>query len=330
MKYNILLLKETKANEQRVALIPSDISILTQSGHHVFVEHGAGDAAGFSDQKYMKAGALIRHNENANINSYKSLFHGIDIVVRAKRPSRDREILENKALQSAMVMVGALDPFEFTSPHIQEYADAGITVHSIDQLDLRPDDPMNVLSAMSDIAGKLAFIDAMDKSTSDVKRVTLVGYGRVNKSAFKEAFRRGLEVTVMLRNKNEAQEILNSGAKTVLIDKHADLKETQQLIEDNILNADIVITSARSANRPAPLLLPKSTLNKLNQGTVVVDMALSEGGNVEGSAHDTTLTLGNGVIVTNVSGYPKALPHESSKLWSRATLLFLKALLGIS
>ena len=65
----------------------------------------------------------------------------------------------------------------------------------------------------------------------------------------------------------------------------------------------------------------------MNKGSVIVDMALSEGGNVEGSEHDKTLILGNGIIVTNTSGYPKALPHDASRLWSAASLLFIHKLL---
>ena len=71
-----------------------------------------------------------------------------------------------------------------------------------------------------------------------------------------------------------------------------------------------------------------STLNKMQQGSVVIDMAIAEGGNVENSEHDKTLILGNNVIVSNTSGYPKVKPHQSSILWSQATLLFIELLLS--
>ena len=106
------------------------------------------------------------------------------------------------------------------------------------------------------------------------------------------------------------------------------LAQQQQIVKNALLTADVVITSARKANQLAPLLIPKTTLQLMQAGSVLVDMALSEGGNVEGSKHDTTLTLGNNVIVTNVSGCPKIMPHESSILWSAATMLFILSLTG--
>ena len=90
--------------------------------------------------------------------------------------------------------------------------------------------------------------------------------------------------------------------------------------------ADIVITSARAANQRAPLLISAATLNQMKAGAVIVDMALSEGGNVEGSHHDETHVLGNGVIMTNVSSYSKQVPHEASILWSQETRLFLESI----
>jgi NAD(P) transhydrogenase subunit alpha len=85
--------------------------------------------------------------------------------------------------------------------------------------------------------------------------------------------------------------------------------------DSHVVDADIVITSARRSNTLAPVLIPTSTLHAMRAGAVVIDLALTEGGNVEGSQHDTTLTIGS-VIVRNTSGYPKAMPREASMLWS--------------
>ncbi len=74
-------------------------------------------------------------------------------------------------------------------------------------------------------------------------------------------------------------------------------------------------------------MIPKQTLLEMKKGSVIVDLALSEGGNVEGSEHDATRILGNDIKVTNTSGYPKAVPREASQLWSRASLLFIGLLI---
>src|SRR5579871_4263882 len=92
---NILLTKETRAGETRVALVPKDIRVLVKKGHHIFVEHDAGKAAGFSDQDYHDAGATIRHLDGDDRHAYQQYFANIDMVVRAKRPDRKREMLEN-------------------------------------------------------------------------------------------------------------------------------------------------------------------------------------------------------------------------------------------
>jgi NAD/NADP transhydrogenase alpha subunit len=146
--------------------------------------------------------------------------------------------------------------------------------------------------------------------------VIIIGFGVVGHAAFEEAISKNLPIVVILSNSTKAQEILKRGANVLLLNKNDDLKQQQIIIKNALLDADIVISSARSANQLAPLLIPLETLKQMKKGSVIVDMALSEGGNVEGSEHDSTRILGNGIIVTNTSGYPKAVPHESSKLFA--------------
>ena len=106
------------------------------------------------------------------------------------------------------------------------------------------------------------------------------------------------------------------------------MQEQQQQIGQIISDADIVITSVRKSGQQAPLLIPKTTLDVMKSGAVIVDMAISEGGNVYGSKHDETIRTERDVLVTNVSGYPKIMPHEASALWSRASLHFILKLAG--
>ncbi|MCF6764820.1 hypothetical protein L3V82_03465 [Thiotrichales bacterium 19S3-7] len=326
MEKNILLVKETKAGEKRVALIPSDVAELIRLGYQVFVEHDAGKAAGFEDNDYQKNGAVIRYLDNIDASAYQKLFETIDIVIRAKRADRNREILENRVLRSGSIMIGALDPLERNSSHIDEYHKAGICAYSIDQLELPAEHPMNILSAMSKIAGRLALLDAIQKHKLKANNVVIIGAGTVGFAALEEAIKQNLNTTVLVTNPDQKIKAQKLGAKTVFFDKEANLADQQKLIKEVVADADIVISGARKANQKAPILLPSTTLNEMKQGAVIVDMALSEGGNVEGSAHDETIKLSNGVMITNVSGYPKAMPHESSKLWSSATFEFILAL----
>lgn len=325
-KQQLLICKETRANEQRVSLIPKDIKVLINSGFVVYIENNAGVNAGYSNDDYLNVGASIRKLPSETIEGYQALFQDIDIIVRAKRPETKRETLENKSIQAGTIMIGALDPLEKNSTHIKEYRQANITAYSIDQLQLDSNDPMNILAAMGKLTGMLALQDAIEHCKKEINNIVLIGYGQVGRSAFKEATQQQLATTVILSNAKHADEISSQGGNAILLKRQGALSEQQRIIKEIVQDADIVICSARAPKQTAPLLLPADTLMSMHPRSVVLDMAIAEGGNVEGSEHDKTLTLGNEVLVRNVSGYPKALPHETSIAWSRATLAFIKNL----
>ena len=197
---NILLVKETRAGEKRVALVPEDVKKLISLGHEVVIENDAGVAAGFSNDEYQQAGAEIRTLANENSDGFTQLFKDTDIIVRAKRPNREREIAENKAMRSGMKMIGALDPLEKNSPHMDEYKAAGVEAISIDQLDLTADDPRNILTSMSKIAGRLALKYALEKCQCEAKKAVIIGYGIVGLASFEEAIEYNLQATVILSN----------------------------------------------------------------------------------------------------------------------------------
>ncbi len=324
---NCLIPKETRAGETRVALIPSDAALLIQRGVQVFLEHDAGVQAGFTDHDYERLGVRIRFLQDESLTSYAALFEDINLIVRVKRAAVERERLEIRVMQPGTVMMGALDPLESNSSHRHDYQSAGLIPLSIDQLDLPVNDPMNVLAAMSRIAGRLAMIDAVEKCQRPIHKVVILGYGVIGQAAFAEARQQGLSITVMLSNAQAAAEIIAQGGHVVLLAKQDALAQQQMMVCDTLLDADVVISSARHANQQAPLLIPETTLACMQPGSVIVDMALSEGGNVAGSEHDATVSLGNGVLVTNVSGYPKAAPHLASQWWSSASRHFLCHLL---
>ena len=320
---NILLVKESREGEKRVGLVPDDVKLLIEDGHKIFVEHGAGDQIGFNDDAYIKVGAEIRCFK-PYIEAAKDFFKDIDFIVRVKRPNRKREIIENKTIVSGTAMVGALDKFETETGHVNEYREQGIIGYSIDQLKVLEDDPMNILTSMSEIAGRLALKDAVRKYNGTPKKAVIIGYGIAGKAAFKEAVRQDLETTVILRNEDLLSEIEKNGGHVVLQKRSLTIAQQRNIIADSIVNADIIVTSARKSGEKAPVLITGNMLEQMNTGTVIVDLAMSEGGNVEGSLHDKALVLGNGIIVANVSGYPKDEPLNASLSWSRANLFFIR------
>ncbi|MDF1655476.1 MAG: alanine dehydrogenase [Coxiellaceae bacterium] len=324
--YKVFLSKESRAGEQRVALVPQHVKQLVTSGNQVVVEQGAGVGAGYSDQDYQLAGASLVHIEQDSVASFKDAFKDIDIIIRAKRPNAARESLELKAVSAGTTMVGALDPLESHSDHIAQYHAAGLKAYSIDQLALPADDPMNILAAMSRLAGQLSLKDAMQKCQLAVKTVVIIGFGEAGRSAFHEAKQQGLQANVIVGNQLSADRVRAAGGNAVIVDRTLPLKQQQLQISAVASTAEIVITTARKSGQKAPLLIPESTLANMQSGAVVVDLAISEGGNVEGSQHDKTIEHARGVLITNVSGYPKVVPGQASELWSQASLAFIQQL----
>lgn len=327
MTHSIFLAKESRAGEQRVALVPADVAVLSEKGHSVFIESGAGSAAGFGDKDYQSAGAKVIKIPAHSLNNLSDAFKNITMVVRAKRPDREREKLESKAFQPGTILIGALDPFESDSNHIAEYHTAGIKAYSIDQEQLPADDPANLLANMSRLAGKLALEDAISKAQIPVKKVVVIGYGTAGKAALQQALSLSFSASVIVGNEKKANDLEVEGINTHVVDLSLSLQEQQLKILSTIKEADIVITTARKSGQLAPLLIPKSSLDQMKPHAVIVDMAISEGGNVFGSKHDATIKTDRNVFITNVSGYPKVMPYEASILWSRSTLDFILRLI---
>lgn len=139
--------------------------------------------------------------------------------------------------------------------------------------------------------------------------------------------KRNLPHTIITSDIAKAEFLSLQGINNVVVERHLSLEIRQDKIYQVIKDADIIITTASTAWIVAPMLIPESTLLKLKNGTILVDLAVAEGGNVFGSRHDATVTLKNNVKIINVSGYPKELPIESSRSWSIASSYFLHLLL---
>ncbi|KTD63569.1 NAD(P) transhydrogenase subunit alpha [Legionella santicrucis] len=327
MQPKIFLVKESRHNEKRVALIPSDVARLINLGIMVFVEDSAGVWAGYSNTDYILAGANIRHINYDQVDSYRQALSDIDIIVRVKRPDRTRERIENSVIKPYTKMVGLLDILERDSEHIAEYQRAKIEYYSLDQFLFPANTPMDSLKDMSRIAGRLALNHAMEIFNASVQHVAIIGSGEAGTAASQECVKRNIPHTMITSDVSKSKFFSLQGIHNVVVERHLSLKMRQDKIYQVIKDADIVITAASTAWIAAPMLIPESTLLKLKNGTIIVDLAVSDGGNVFGSRHDATVTLKNNVKIINVSGYPKELPIESSRSWSIASSYFLHLLL---
>lgn len=310
---NILVLKESRAGETRVALVVDDVALLLRNRNceAVLVESGAGVQAGFTDKQYEAVGATIVDSPT-NVDDCGRLFDRADVVVRCKRPSAERQQqIERGAFRrrqrGGMHLVAVIDVLAKDAvDDVRELNDVGVQVHSIDQLDaLTHDDPMNLLAAMSRIAGRLALQDAINEfvERSNARRspnkLAIIGFGVCGESSFLEAkalSTRFDSITVICSKHRPVSTDVN--CKVVELDKSKPIDQQQQIVFEEIEkaglvlilclvvggtinNIDIVITCARNNNQRAPLLIPLHSLKRMTPGTVVIDMALTEGGKIK-------------------------------------------------
>lgn len=327
MRSKIFLLRESGNNEKRVALIPCDVAKLISYGAIVYVEDSAGLGAGYNNEDYISVGASIRQINYDQIESYRQAFSDIDIIVRVKRPNRKREKIENSVIKPHTRMVGLLDILEKGAEHISEYEQAKIVYYSLDQFIFPPDTPMDSLKQMSRIAGKLALKHAIHTFAAPVTQVSIIGGSEAGTAASQECIRLNIPHIVITSDLSKSYRFRSRGVHSEVINRDLPLEVRQDKIYQVIKASDIIITTASVAWIIAPILIPESTLKKLKGGTVIVDLAASDGGNVFGSKHDEIITLPNNVKIINVSGYPKEVPIEASRFLSNASCYFLHLLL---
>ena len=322
VKQTILLMKETRAGEQRVGLIPQDVQALVGQGHRVWVESLSGIGCGYQDTEYEKVGATIIKNPWS-----RSMIAEVTWVVRVKRPSVEQEQREMNFFPAGIKMVGALDHMDPNSTHCKEYKKQGIQAYSFDAAPLPKAHPMNILTSMSDIAGRLSFFDALHQhGEKNAASVLIIGFGVAGQAAMRAARSKGFTVTVMTRSQQAQLSIEAQGGQWVLLDPNLSLSAHRRLIAEHLNHSNIIISSARQTNQKAPVLVTSSTLLALQHAPVLVDLASTQGGNIEESAPDQVIELANGVKIINQSGYPKQEPEIASDYWSRASRFFIEAM----
>ena len=302
---HILVLKETRKDESRVALTPKVVSSLVSKHYKIRVESRAGVNAGFTDSAYVKAGAEI-----FTFTSEK--FPPNTLILRVKRAHQERERLENNLFQENVFVMGFLSPFE-EGEHVDLWQAAGIMAFSLDLFKkLSIEDPKNMQAAMSRVAGRLAFHDARKryKGQSPVK-LTILGAGPAAFSAAFEARKYDVPVQVFGRQEGYRAELESAGIIYYVLPAYDQAKFIRSYLSEEA----IVITAARTPGQKAPVLIDEDTLRLLPKGAVVVDLVVSQGGNVLGSKRDQVI-IKNGVSIVNNSAYPKAEPREASEAYA--------------
>ncbi|WP_374209433.1 Re/Si-specific NAD(P)(+) transhydrogenase subunit alpha [Klenkia sp. PcliD-1-E] len=320
--------RESRAGERLVAATPQTAGRIAKLGYQVVVEAGAGELAGYPDPDYAAAGARVAGPDQV---------WAADVVVKVGAPSED----EVGRLRPGAVLVAMLAPAR--SPDlVDRLYRAGVTALAVDAVPrISRAQSMDVLSSMANVAGYRAVVEAAHEFgrmfTGQVTaagkmppaRVFVVGAGVAGLAAIGAASAMGAVVRAFDVRPEVAEQVESMGATFVTVDMEREVSAdgyakvmtaqqqaaTAALYDAEARAADVVITTALIPGRPAPRLITAETVAGMRSGSVVVDMAAANGGNVAATEADRRVVTGNGVVVLGWTDLPGRLAAQTSQLY---------------
>jgi len=348
----VAVVKERRAFERRVAASPDTVKHMVGLGLEVAVETGAGDGACFVDAAYQAAGATIAPDEATALG-------GADVVLKVQRPLLDGkggQLNELKLIKKGAALIGLLSPLEHAAD-VQAYAKAGIAAMAMELVPrITRAQSMDVLSSQANLAGYKAVLDAaaafgrafpmMMTAAGTIKaaRVLVMGAGVAGLQAIATARRLGAVVSATDVRAAAKEQVESLGASFLMVDEEAakgaetaggyaremgaDYQRRQQeLVTEALKRIDIVICTALIPGRKAPILLTAEMLGVMAPGSVVADIAVESGGNIEGSKAEETVTTANGVKIVGYANAPAHIAVDASLLYARNLQAFLALLI---
>ncbi len=318
--------REIKNNEFRVAITPAGVHDLASHGHDVLIETGAGAGSGITDEEYLAAGAQITSDPAA-------VWAEADLLLKVKEPIES----EYRHFRDSLLI--------FTYLHLaaepvltRALVDAGVTAFAYETVQL-PNRSLPLLAPMSEVAGRLAPIvgaNAMLKPAGGpgllmpgvpgtrAAAVTVLGGGVAGTNAISVAVGLGAAVTVLDTNLVRLQELdaLYAGRISTIASSGLE-------IERAVLSADLVIGSVLVPGARAPRLVSNELVSRMKPGSVLVDIAVDQGGCFEDSrptTHADPTFVVHGSLFYCVANMPGAVPHTSTHALTNATLPFVRAL----
>ncbi|QQV76908.1 NAD(P) transhydrogenase subunit alpha [Sphingomonas aliaeris] len=337
----IAVLKEQATGENRVAATPETVKKFIALGATLAVEAGAGEAASFADADYAAAGATL--------GSRAETLTGADIILAVSSP--DPASIGGAA--PGAWLAASLNPFADPA-RIQGYADAGVEALAMEFMPrITRAQSMDILSSQSNLAGYKAVLDAAAEygrafpmmmtaaGTVSAARVFVMGVGVAGLQAIATARRLGAQVSATDVRSATKEQIMSLGAKPIFVENVKGIEgegaggyagemspEYQaaqaELVSGHIAKQDIVITTALIPGRPAPRLISAAQVASMRPGSVIVDLAVEAGGNVEGAVAGEVVTV-NGVKIVGHRNVAGRLAADASALFSRNLFNFLSA-----
>ncbi len=328
-------------NENRVALLPGEVKTIKGMNANVWLESDAGMQAFESNDKYKEAGAEIKDRNE--------ILQNVDIVFQINPLSKE----DMDAIPSGKVIMSCLSPLA-NHDLIRHARDKGLTTFSMDYVPRTTRaQAMDVLSSMASVAGYKAVLKAADAlphffpmyitAAGSIKpsKVLILGAGVAGLQAIATARKLGAVVEAFDVRSAVKEEVMSLGAKFVEVegateDKAAggyaveqteEFKQKQaETIQDHAKKSDIVICTAQIPGRKAPVLIKKETVEAMKDGSVIVDLAASTGGNCELTENDTAVVKHNVTIIGD-SNLPSSMAVDASFMYGKNMINFLKLII---
>jgi H+-translocating NAD(P) transhydrogenase subunit alpha len=340
----IAIPKEIAAGEPRVAAVPDTVKKLKALGADVAIETGAGVGSGVPDAEYEAAGAVVSPDA----------VKDADIVLKVRRP----EAAELAGYKRGALVIATMDPYG-NDAALKAMADAGVAAFAMELMPrITRAQVMDVLSSQANLAGYRAVIDAAESfgrafpmmmtaaGTVPAAKVFVMGVGVAGLQAIATARRLGAIVTATDVRPAVKEQVESLGAKFIAVEdeefKQAETaggytkemsKEYQAkqatLTAEHIKKQDIVITTALIPGRPAPRLVSSEMVKSMKPGSVLVDLAVERGGNVEGVKAGEVAEVG-GIKIVGYTNVPGRIAASASGLYARNLFSFVETLVDKS
>lgn len=324
------VLKEIKTNEYRVALVPAGVAALAAAGHQVWVERGAGLGSGFSDEQYLSAGAEIAADADAT-------WATADLIVKVKEPIRS-EWPRIRAGQIIFTYFHFAADRELTQAHL----DSGAICIAYETVAL-PTGELPLLTPMSEVAGRMAvqqgakYLEKLYGGRGVLlggvtgvapAHVLILGGGIVGSNAAEMAAGLGARVTILdvsLPRLRHLDQTLPANVQTLFSNRASLLEQ--------LVSADLVIGGVLIPGATAPKLIRRDDLKLMQQGAVIVDVAVDQGGCIEtthATTHENPIYLVDGIVHYAVANMPGGVPRTSTLALTNATFPYLLQLANLA
>jgi len=340
----IAVVKERAADETRVAATPDTVKKIVAAGHAVVIESGAGDRSSFPDNELKAAGAEI-------VGSAAAALKDADLLLKVRAPEAD----ELAALRKGAGVAALMNPYG-AKEAVDSYAKQGVAALAMEFVPrITRAQSMDALSSQSNLAGYRAVIEAAAlygrgfpmmmtaAGTVAAAKVFVMGAGVAGLQAIATARRLGAIVTATDVRPAAKEQVASLGAKFVAVEDEefkqaetaagyakamsAEYQAKQAaLVAEHIAKQDIVITTALIPGRPAPVLVTEAMVAAMKPGSVIIDIAVAQGGNCPVSKPDVVVDTANGVKVAGFTNLPARLPSDSSALYAKNLLALLPLL----